>query len=264
MSEELRAAVREGRALLLDKPRGETPLGCIEGVRARRSDLAGAKIGYAGRLDPLASGLMIALVGGENREAERWRALDKEYEATVLLGVETDAWDALGLVTAVRGCGAEEVREERVREVVAGWVGSFAQPVPPFAAHRVRGKSLWAYARSGEEVPGAWPVYQRTVYGVRAERGDEYSGQRVLEGALERVSEVTRGDFRQGLLREKWAEALRGYEGRGFASVRMGVRCSSGTFVRALARDLGSAMGVPSVLWDLRRVRVGEFEVGEA
>lgn len=261
----LREALAAGRVRVLDKPVGATPLACLEALRKReKGSLDAITLGFAGRLDPLASGVLLALVGDENRAAERYRALDKRYDAEVLVGAQTDSLDVLGLVEQVASCDLQAIAP-RLEPAARALVGTFEQPLPAFAAHRIKGRSLWSYARARETPPGPWPTYVRRVDAVKLTHTRLLSRDEVLEGALARVATVTRGDFRQPEVRARWSAALKRLgPSDTFACVALTVHCSSGTFVRALAQSLGESLGSVALLWSLRRTHVGVFTLDDA
>jgi tRNA pseudouridine55 synthase len=114
----------------------------------RRQNL---KIGHGGTLDPLATGVLIAGIGGGTKALSRYLACTKTYETVVLFGVESDSFDVLGKVTGAVGCDA--VNEAAVRDALGGFRGKFEQIPPVFSARRINGVRLYDMARAGVEVP---------------------------------------------------------------------------------------------------------------
>ena len=196
--------------LLVDKPVGPTSHDVVSSVRRA----AGIKrVGHAGTLDPFASGLLLLLLGSATRLSEYFLGMDKEYEATVHLGVETVSHDLEGEVVAENPDWAD-VSAEELEAALAGLRGKISQKPPAYSAKKVLGEAAHRRVRRGEEVE-LKPV-DVEVYDLR-----------VLEVDLPRV--------------------------------RLGVRCSSGTYVRALARDLGRSLKVGGHLSTLRRTDIGPF-----
>lgn len=204
--------------LLVDKPRGLTSHDVV--ARARRA-LGTRKIGHAGTLDPMATGLLILGVEGATRLLTFIVGLDKTYEATIRLGVSTDSDDADGEVTATADASA--VGADDIRAAIAPLTGRISQVPSTVSAIKVGGKRAYALARAGEEVELA-------------------------------AREVTVSRF--DVLRERRAD--------GAVDLDVVVDCSSGTYIRALARDLGAALGVGGHLTALRRTRIGPFAVDGA
>ncbi|HVL82671.1 MAG TPA: tRNA pseudouridine(55) synthase TruB [Pseudonocardia sp.] len=204
--------------VIVDKPGGLTSHDVV--ARLRRI-LRTRKVGHAGTLDPMATGVLVCGIGRATKLLGHLALDTKAYTATVRLGVATVTDDAEGEPTAT--ADASGVEEEAVRTVVAALTGAIRQVPSTVSAVKVDGKRAYARARAGEEI-------------VLAARPVTVSAFDVL--ALRRGPAVTDVDVR--------------------------VECSSGTYVRALARDLGAALGVGGHLTALRRTRVGPFTLDHA
>lgn len=212
--------VRPG-ILLVDKPGGITSHDVVS--RARKA-LGTRKIGHAGTLDPMATGLLVLGVEGATRLVTYIVGADKTYEATILLGVSTDSDDADGVETARADADAiEAVADEAISAGIAALTGEIDQVPSTVSAIKVAGRRAYDLARAGEQV--------------------ELTSRRVT---------VSRFDVR----------ARR--RGNGTIELDVVVDCTSGTYIRALARDLGRALGVGGHLTALRRTRIGAFDVAAA
>jgi len=141
------ARLAEGAMLLVDKPKGWTSFDVVNKIRGL---LHVRRVGHAGTLDPMATGLLIVCTGRKTREIDQFVGLDKEYEAELLLGGRTASFDAETPVEDQRSI--EGITEERVCEVFAQFVGLQQQIPPMWSAVKVKGKPLYAYARKGIEV----------------------------------------------------------------------------------------------------------------
>lgn len=201
--------------LLVDKPVGPTSHDVVSHIR-RTAGLR--RVGHAGTLDPFASGLLLLLLGQATRLSEYLLCLDKSYEATARLGIETSTHDLEGEISREFG-GWETLTEADVRGALAGLEGSILQVPPRFSSKKVGGEAAHRRVRRGEEV-SLDPV-RVTIHSI-------------------------------SLL------SLTGSE------LRFQVRCSSGTYVRALARDLGRVLGVGAHLTGLVRTNIGAFDLGAA
>lgn len=207
--------------LLVDKPAGVTSHDVV--ARARRA-LGTRKIGHAGTLDPMATGLLLVGVEGATRLLTYLVGLDKTYTATIRLGQATTTDDAEGELTSTAPDGAlDGIDDARIAGGVAALTGSISQVPSTVSAIKVNGRRAYDLARAGEQVE------------LKA-RAVEISRFQVLE---------TR----------RSASAI---------DLDVVVDCSSGTYIRALARDLGAALGVGGHLTALRRTRVGPFAVDDA
>lgn len=215
MSEPTQAA---SGLLVVDKPAGLTSHAVV--ARVRR--LVGIRrVGHAGTLDPMATGVLVLGVGRGTRLLHYLAGVDKEYEATVRLGAATTTDDAEGEV--LRTADAGSVTEQDVAAAVETFVGEIEQVPSAVSAIKVHGRRAYDRVRAGEDVSLAPRHVTVSCFDVR---------------------DVRRTDDR--------------------VDVDVRVACSSGTYVRALARDLGETLGVGGHLTALRRTRVGCFALGAA
>ncbi|WP_402467820.1 tRNA pseudouridine(55) synthase TruB [Isoptericola aurantiacus] len=210
--------------VVVDKPAGSTSHDVV--ARCRR--LAGTrKVGHAGTLDPMATGVLVIGIGRATRLLTYVVGADKAYEATIRLGVGTSTDDAEGEVVATPGVGADLGRDALDREVAA-LTGAIQQVPTTVSAIKVDGKRAYARARAGEDVELA-------------------------------ARPVTVSRFEVLATRPATAE-----DGTPVLDVDATVVVSSGTYVRALARDLGAALGTAGHLTALRRTRVGGYDLTSA
>jgi tRNA pseudouridine55 synthase len=247
-------------AIAVYKPPCWTPLDAIRALRERDASLRDARLAYAGRLDPMAEGVLLLLEGDENRDAASFRALDKEYRVRVLFGFATDTDDALGCVMA--SDPSPRVATDAFDECVRASVGTFAQPMPAYSAARVRGRPLYWWARAGRIDEVRAPVFMRTIHAATVRSTGEIEAPALMAHIRERVSAV-RGDFRQAAILEAWTRALATASGS-LPWATIDVHCSSGTFMRSYARSLGEALGTRAIALEIVRERVGPYRASDA
>jgi tRNA pseudouridine55 synthase len=225
-------------ALLVDKPSGPTSHDVV--AFARRA-LQTRGIGHTGTLDPLATGLLVLLIGHATRLSQFLVTDEKEYIADIRLGRATPTYDAQGLEArdARREAGGArcEVTPEQVQAVLANFIGTFPQLPPPFSAKKVAGERAYKKARRNEAVE----LKQVEVTVRELELLSEPRGSRLAPP----VSRLPPRDSDATL-------------------VRLRVACSSGFYVRSLAHDIGQRLGCGAHLEALRRTRAGQFEVADA
>jgi tRNA pseudouridine55 synthase len=137
----------EGAILLVDKPKGWTSFDVVHKIRHL---LHVRRVGHAGTLDPMATGLLIVCTGKQTKEIGQFVGLDKEYDGEMILGARTASFDAETPVEDIRSL--DGITVERLREVVAGFLGAQEQIPPMWSAVKVAGKPLYKYARKGIEV----------------------------------------------------------------------------------------------------------------
>ena len=214
--------------LLVDKPQGISSHRVVS-IARRRLDLK--KIGHAGTLDPMATGLLILGVGPSTRLLTHLVGLGKTYTATIRLGVGTDSDDADGDPVAALGAPADSVSDAAIESAVATLRGPIDQVPSTVSAIKVDGRRAYDLARKGEEVT----LKARRITVDRFE----------VQGRVDRVVSVHGADVP-------------------VIDLDVVVSCSSGTYVRALARDVGTALGTGAHLTALRRTVVGPFSVEDA
>ena len=238
------AATAADGVLLVDKPRGLTSHDVV-GVTRRLA--ATRKVGHTGTLDPMATGLLVLGIGRATRFLTYLVGADKTYESTIRLGMETTTEDAEGQVIAARGCRIDDLIEGRLQEALASLTGRIQQVPSAISAIKVNGVRAYKRVRDGQDVElEARPV---TIHELRL-TGEPRQAGVDLPGAAA-------GDAS--------ADAEDGVGGEvQVVDLDVVVSCSSGTYVRALARDLGRTLGCGAHLIALRRTGVGPFDVGQA
>lgn len=238
--------------IVLDKKPGETPLEAIETYKLTHPESKAVPMTYAGRLDPLASGVLLVLAGEARFAKEQYLNLDKEYEVEILLGVGTDTGDVLGLVKEVKNDFTEPSDWSKY---LNSFVGKRLEEYPAYSSKTVGGKQLHTLARSGE-LPETMPKKEIEIYNV------EYLGERGIDLTTlqsevgEKIMSVT-GDFRQAEVIASWAEVT----DTKFHLITVTVTCSSGAYMRNLSEKIGQGLGVPALAFNIYRKRVGSFTI---
>ncbi len=247
-------------AILLHKPVGATPLQAVQKYREYYPEYEGVTLGVAGRLDPMAEGLLVVMVGEENGRQDDFMGLDKEYEAEVVLGFSTDSYDLLGVPTIRR---TEVVSVERVQSVLNTLTGEIEQAYPPYSAVRVDGKPLFWWARQARLDEVAIPVKKRTIYELALSHFTTVPLKEFQQLIHERIS-LVEGDFRQDEIMEAWQDLLEHLPETIFQTFKLKIRCSSGTFVRSLVNQIGQSLGVGATTTAIVRTRVGPYSISQA
>lgn len=207
--------------LVVNKPKGWTSHDVVNKVRR----IYGVKkVGHAGTLDPMATGVLIVLVGDATKRQKEFMGMEKEYEAEITFGAETDTYDAEGIVAIERSSNqaVKNLTRDKIKRILGEFEGEIEQTVPPYSAVKVKGKRLYELARKGKI--GNVKLPKRKVF----------------------IKEIRLLDFQQGNL----------------PKARIRVVCSKGTYIRSLAHDLGQKFGCGAFLSELVRTRVGKFKLG--
>ncbi len=231
-----------GEILIFNKPYRWTSFNLVAKVRGELSHGLGVKklkVGHAGTLDPLATGVLIVCTGKCTKQIDELQAHTKEYVATIKLGATTPSFDMETAEDATYPTA--HITRPFVEEKLKDFVGRIEQIPPTFSAVKVDGKRAFKYARQGEEVelkPKVLVIDELEIlhFGEVENYAEEMSSD-----PCERIK------YQHGNL-----------QGR-HLSLTIRVVCSKGTYIRALARDIGQALGSGGYLTDLVRTRIGQY-----
>ena len=230
--------------LVIDKPAGITSHDVVSRVRRLAKT---RKVGHGGTLDPMATGVLVVGVGKATKLLTWVSGHSKEYVATIRFGIATNTDDAEGVPTRVRGCSS--LSGEDLERALAPLRGDIMQVPTTVSAIKVGGKRAYALARAGEDVMlAARPVC--------VSRLEVLAPPRLAEATVAEANEANEADEAGARERPDTPRTQRPVR---VADVDVAVECSSGTYVRALARDAGEALGVGAHLIALRRTRVADF-----
>lgn len=209
----------DGEILYIDKPYGWTSFDAVKRVRGaltRRMQMKKLKVGHAGTLDPLATGVMVVCTGRATKRIEELQAGVKEYVAEMALGATTPSFDMETKIDATYPTA--HITKELVENVLKQFVGTISQVPPAFSAIKVDGKRAYESARKGKEVE----LKPKTLV----------------------IDEIELLEFSP-------------------QKINIRVVCSKGTYIRALARDIGEALGSGAYLTALRRTKVGDARIDD-
>lgn len=248
---------------VIQKEIGKTPLQALEAYRAEHNELEGVPMTYAGRLDPMASGKLLLLIGEECKKREKYDGLDKEYEFEILFGFETDTADILGLVQ--KTSGPVPLDESSIRSAANSHRGVVNRPYPAFSSKTVAGKALHTHALEGTlseiEVPiKDMRVYNIELLSVRSESSENILGEITGKLDLLQVDEKSshpHRDFRKSEIENKWRGSLRAKQVYMIAKFRCKV--GSGTYIRTLAPSIALRLGTCGLAYSIERTRIGKY-----
>lgn len=208
-----------GEVLYINKPLNWTSFDLVRKLRnklCRRLGVKKLKVGHAGTLDPLATGVMIICTGKKTKLIETFQYQTKEYIATVKLGETTPSFDLETEVDATYP--TEHITEELVNQALVQFIGEIQQIPPTYSACKVEGKRAYEFAREGQDIE--------------------------LKPKLLAIDEIELLDYTM-------------------PEIKIRVVCSKGTYIRALARDIGLALGSGGYLTALERTRIGDITLDQ-
>jgi tRNA pseudouridine55 synthase len=249
------------RKVILDKRIGETPLEAIGRWKRTHPRYTATLACYAGRLDPMASGKLLILLGKECKRQQEYTKLDKVYDIEILLDVGSDTGDVLGIVSA---SGVEtHPAPKTIKEVLTSEVGSYERAYPVYSSKTVDGKPLFLHALEGTLAGIVIPTHTETIHRIR------YRGLRSLSSARLKAhiasllvcaptstepSKALGADFRIAAVRESWEKVF--VPERTYSILKLTVSCASGTYMRTLAERIGQTLGTKGLALSIRRTKI--------
>lgn len=252
------------KVFILNKKEGETPLERMDIFRKQESrkdkKFQDIKMTYAGRLDPMASGVMIVLVGDETKNKQRYLNFTKEYDFEILFGFNTDTHDILGLVRdfkVIQDVEKSEL-ENKIKDNIKYFKGKILQKYPLYSSKTVEGKQLFEYGRAGLNVE--LPEHEVEVKSLEFLKLKKINNKKLLENIEKRVDRV-KGDFRQKDILKLWRQKLNTKKDTIYFIGSFKIKCASGTYVRSLANDLGYRISVPALAFSIKRTKIGKYTI---
>lgn len=217
----------EGQILLVDKPLGWTSFDVVNKIRYHLRHALGIKkikVGHAGTLDPLATGVLVVCTGQATKSIEQLQSDSKTYEAAIRLGAITPCLDTE--LPVDQWTSAKHLQFEQIVNAAAQWTGSFDQMPPLYSAKKIKGQKAYAVARKGGEINLKTAPITVRQFDIKEVTHEQVDGHHVVD-------------------------------------VQATIDCSKGTYIRALARDLGKSLKVGGHLIALQRTRSGPYSLDQ-
>ena len=251
---------QEKEVFVVEKHVGETPLECIERLRIEADIARDIPMTYAGRLDPMASGLLLVLVGEACKNKEQYTALDKVYEVDIVFGIDTDTHDVLGRIIHVQLPDETILNTITQTDFLQKYVGRLEQEYPAFSSKTIDGVALHTHARL-DTLPDTMPTKSVTIFSIKQISDSglvKVTGEELAKNAIDKIT-LVHGDFRQADIIALWSRFAQDHAKDFFYKISISVSCSSGTYMRSLAKRIGSDLEVGAIATRIHRVTVGDF-----
>lgn len=253
----------EDKIVLLYKELGQTPLECILEYKKKTGE--DRPMTYAGRLDPMAEGILLCLIGEECKNKDKYLGLNKKYIFEILIGFSTDTHDLLGLIEEHQNFAAiknenHEFLNKEFNDLLISFIGKRNQIYPIYSSKTVNGKQLHALARAGIIDENEIPSREVEIFTLNKIDEIKISGANLLNEIIRKIN-LVKGDFRQKEIIEKWKHAIsKEYKNleNTFSIIKIEMTCSSGTYVRALVRDISKLSGIPMCTYSIIRTEIGK------
>ncbi len=270
---------------IVNKKTGQTPLDCINELKKDNPQLTHLPLTYAGRLDPLAEGVLILLIGDECLKKDEYLKLPKEYEVEILFGFETDTYDVMGKVNTPSEDQAKSkivfetvwpsfqknlarrsedlsntTFDEALKITIPKFTGRIKQFYPPYSSRTVNGKPLYLWAREGKLDEIEIPSHDVLVEKIEIIKESVIKGDELLNKITKDIAEV-RGDFRQKEILNIWQNVLENKKDEEYKTITLRIVCGSGVYVRSIAHEIGLALNQPALALRIVRTKVGEYKI---
>lgn len=246
------------QVFLVWKQLGQTPLERLEQVRDELGIGSDVPMTYAGRLDPAAEGELLILAGEACKRKPEFLGLDKTYQFQVLLGFKTDTLDLLGMVTNT-GLYDVSYKKQDIKAVSNNLIGSHNWPYPAYSSQPVDSKPLWQWAREGEYQnlldKKMVPLHEFKLYDI-SYKNSELTNADELIWYIELLTKKVSGDFRQVEILQKWQTTLEKCGHKEFQLLGFETTVSSGAYVRQIAQQIGSILGLPTTTFSIVRTKI--------
>jgi tRNA pseudouridine55 synthase len=247
--QQLQEKFQNGQLILIDKPLKWTSFDVVKKIHyqlRKNLDIKKIKVGHAGTLDPLATGLLIVCTGKFTKKIDEIQVQTKEYTGVITMGATTPSFDLEKEVD--EEFSTEHITEKMILETAQSFIGEQQQTAPIHSAKKIDGKRAYEYARSGEEVEiksNLINVKSFEILGISTNIYDLKAPLVIDENYKNERINLT-SNYEKGL------------------HVKFKITCSKGTYIRSIARDFGLRLNSGAHLSELRRTKIGDFDVENA
>lgn len=243
------------KTLLLHKPPGLTPLQAIELFKNKYPEYEHQTLSYAGRLDPMAEGLLLVLVNEENKKRHEYEQLSKVYEFEILLGFSTDTYDVMGCIVEEKPTVVTPSIDISIQTWVNAFLGVQTLSYPSYSSKPVHGHPLYWYAKRNLLHTIEIPQQSITIDTFTLISKKLYPAEELYTSIEQRLS-VVQGNFRQKEIMKQWNKIL--YQSKETFSVyKCLLSCRSGTYVRGIVNQLSKDLGIPMLTFSIKRISIG-------
>jgi tRNA pseudouridine(55) synthase len=249
--------IKDKNIILANKPTGWTPLEVIQYLK-KNETFKNSKLSYAGRLDPMARGIMIILKDDECKKQNLYHNFNKTYNFKLLLGISTDTYDILGKITECKHY--THISKSKLNKLLETFKGDFIQFYPPYSSVRVNGNPLWYYAKNNLLETVTIPSKKIIIHNLNFL--DDYSTDKktlldIINNSIKLISKSNSDKFRQNEILPLW----RTIKNQHYQIIELTADVSCGTYIRSLCHLLGEKLNIPAIALDIFRTKVDHYQL---
>ncbi len=248
------------KVIAVIKPVGKTPLWAVERIKTLNPGLKNTTVSYAGRLDPMAEGVLLLLIGDENKKRREYEGLTKTYIVKIVLGLSSDTFDTLGIVGSIN---TTKIGINKIKKILKEFIGKKTQIYPPYSSKTVRGKPLYWWAREKRLSEIELPKRDIEIKSISLIKHNKVLIDTLYKKIIKTIHNID-GNFRQEQITHSWDKVYKDYKGNEFNALTLEVSCSSGTYMRRLCSDLGEKLSCGALCLSIKRTRLGEYTLKDA
>lgn len=243
---------------------GETPLQALRRFRMHAVLPEDVPLSYSGRLDPMAEGKILILVGDECKNEKEYRKMDKEYQVEILLGVKTDTGDVLGIPHIEPSI--PEIQTQDIKRIFKNSKGVHEWPYPHYSSKPVHGKPLHTWAREGKLHEIELPKTTSRIVSLHLIDYKRIQPHLLERRILQKIKTLEGynggkpcGDFRQVEIERAWKQQFTNEITSDFVIINCICIAGSGTYMRTLAEHIGKELGTTACAFSITRKRIGTY-----
>lgn len=227
-------------------------------ITQRVGELYGVSTSHTGTLDPMAEGVVIVLLGEERLKKQKHAAWAKGYEFEVALGISTDTYDGMGIITTfdLKDSYLEDIPKEEFQKITQSFIGNYTQKIPPYSTKKIKGQHLHQITRSNRKV--SLPTKKGEIYELDYLEAKVIKISDLIQNISDRILLVT-GDFRQQEIINNWKKVTKDNADKDVKVLKFYVEMTKGLYVRSLSQDICKRIGANGFTHSIKRAKNGFF-----
>lgn len=248
--------------LVVYKPVGWTPNQLIIYIKNKFNEFKDSKISFAGRLDPMAHGLMLLLINHECKKQNEYISKKKTYKSQLLLGVTTDTYDILGIPTQCQN--NNNIDYKSIISVIKSFIGNYNQYYQNYSSICVKSNitnernPLWKWSKSNRLNEITIPNKLVNIYNINIHEINIITSNKLLDIIVNKISLLTEGDFRKEIIIKEWKNLLSN-NNKLWHIIDIESNVSSGTYIRTLSHDIGKKLNTSAIALDINRIQIDDI-----